>query len=121
MAISHEVIDRKADRLGEEEVNRFRERTPRSRAMFERANSSLPLGVASSFQANDPYPLYLVSGKGSKVTDVDGHDYIDYHNGFGCMVVGHAHPKVREAIEKTAASGTHFAATTETAIELAEE
>jgi glutamate-1-semialdehyde 2,1-aminomutase len=121
MAISNEVIDRKADRLLAEEVDRFQERTPKSRAMFERAHASLPFGVASSFQANDPYPLYLTSGRGSHVTDVDGYDYIDYHNGFGCMVVGHAHPKVREAIDRAAATGTHFAATTETGIAFAEE
>jgi glutamate-1-semialdehyde 2,1-aminomutase len=121
MAISNEVIDRKADRLQAEEVARFEERTPKSRALYERARESLPLGVASSFQTNDPYPLYLIGGKGSHVTDVDGHEYIDYHNGFGCMAVGHAHPKIREAIEKAAATGTHFAATTETGVVLAEE
>ena len=121
MAISNEVIDRKADRLQAEEVHRFEERTPKSRALYERACESLPLGVASSFQTNDPYPLYLIGGKGSHVTDVDGHEYIDYHNGFGCMVVGHAHPKIREAIEKAAATGTHFAATTEAGVILAEE
>src|SRR5918999_1472228 len=81
----------------------------------------MPFGVASSFQAGDPYHIYLASGQGSHVFDVDGNQYIDYHNGFGCMVVGHAHPKIKEAIERAAASGTHFAATTETAVALAEE
>jgi len=81
----------------------------------------MPFGVTSSFQAGDPYPLYLAEGRGSRVTDVDGNSYIDYHNGFGCMVVGHAHPKVREAIEKAAATGTHFATTTESAVLMAEE
>src|SRR5918999_6127911 len=81
----------------------------------------MPFGVASSFQAGDPYHIYLQSGSGSHVTDVDGNDYIDYHNGFGCMVVGHAHPKIRAAIERAAASGTHFAATTETGVAFAEE
>ncbi len=81
----------------------------------------MPFGVASSFQAGDPYPIYLESGRGSHVRDVDGNEYIDYHNGFGSMIVGHAHPKIRQAMEKAAASGTHFAATTLPAIELAEE
>jgi glutamate-1-semialdehyde 2,1-aminomutase len=121
MAISNELIDQRADRLKEQEVDRYRERTPASRAMFERAEKSLPLGVTSSFQVGEPYPLYLASGKGSRVTDVDGHSYIDYHNGFGCMVVGHAHPRVQAAIDRAAASGTHFAATTESGIEFAEE
>jgi glutamate-1-semialdehyde 2,1-aminomutase len=121
MALSNELIDRKADRLKEQEIDRYKERTPKSRALFERAEKSLPLGVASSFQVGDPYPMYLTSGKGSHVTDVDGHSYIDYHNGFGCMVVGHAHPRVRAAIERAAEAGTHFAATTESGIEFAEE
>jgi glutamate-1-semialdehyde 2,1-aminomutase len=121
MAISNELIDRKADRLKEQEVDRYKDRTPTSRALFERAEKSLPLGVTSSFQVGEPYPMYLTSGKGSHVTDVDGHSYIDYHNGFGCMVVGHAHPRVRAAIERAAEAGTHFAATTESGIEFAEE
>jgi glutamate-1-semialdehyde 2,1-aminomutase len=121
MALSNELIDRKADRLKEQEIDRYKERTPKSRVLFERAEKSLPLGVASSFQVGDPYPMYLTSGQGSHVTDVDGHSYIDYHNGFGCMVVGHAHPRVRAAIESAAAAGTHFAATTESGIEFAEE
>ncbi len=46
--------------------------TPRSRALFERASKSMPLGVASSFQAADPYPIYLERGLGAYVWDVDG-------------------------------------------------
>lgn len=121
MAISNEVIDRHAERLHAEEVERYGNRTPKSRELYERAHASLPFGVASSFQAGEPYPLYLESGKGSHVTDIDGNDYIDYHNGFGCMVVGHAHPKIREAIQRAAASGTHFAATTASGVAFAEE
>ncbi|MGH2807670.1 MAG: aspartate aminotransferase family protein, partial [Actinomycetota bacterium] len=104
----------------EEETARFVERTPRSAAMFERAAASMPFGVTSSFQAGDPHPIYLVSGSGSHVVDVDGNDYIDFHNGFGAMVVGHSHPKIRAAIEQAAATGTHFAATTEAAVVFAE-
>jgi glutamate-1-semialdehyde 2,1-aminomutase len=114
-------IVRSAQQLHEQEVARYEERTPRSRALFERAGASMPFGVASSFQAGDPYPIYLVDGRGSRVNDVDGNGYVDYHNGFGTMVVGHAHPKVVEAIEKAARSGSHFAATTETGVVFAEE
>src|SRR3712207_3127494 len=109
-------LEGRAKRMFEEEVARFVERTPRSAQLFERAGAVMPFGVTSSFQAGDPHPIYLVSGAGSHVKDVDGNDYIDFHNGFGTMVVGHAHPKVRAAIEQAAATGTHFAATTETAV-----
>ncbi len=96
-------------------------RTPASKALFDRAVQSMPLGVASSFQAADPYPIYLDRGKGAEVWDVDGGRYVDFHNGFGAMAVGHAHPKVVEAIERAARRGTHFAVTTETTVALAEE
>lgn len=109
------------EKLLAEELNRFEERTPKSKALFDRAIESMPFGVASSFQAGDPYPIYLASGQGSRVTDLDGNEYVDLHNGFGAMAAGHAHPKVRAAIERAAAGGTHFAATTEAAVSLAEE
>ena len=80
----------------------------------------MPMGVGSSFQAWDPYPVYLREGHGSGVVDVDGNEYLDFHNGFGCMVVGHAHPKVAEAIERAARTGTHFAAPTEPTVRFAE-
>ncbi|MFN2489980.1 MAG: aspartate aminotransferase family protein [Actinomycetota bacterium] len=121
MAVSTQEMDQRAQKVLHEEVSRYTERTPRSRALYERAERAMPFGVTSSFQVGDPYPMYLTSGRGSRVTDVDGHSYVDYHNGFGTMVVGHAHPKVRAAIEKAAGAGTHFAATTETAVEFAEE
>ena len=121
MAVSTPTIDRRAQEVLRQELARYREQTTRSAELFERASKSLPFGVTSSFQVGDPYPIYLKEGRGSRVTDVDGNTYIDYHNGFGTMVVGHAHPKVRAAIERAAAAGTHSAATTETAVELAED
>jgi glutamate-1-semialdehyde 2,1-aminomutase len=121
MAISNEVIDKRAERVLSEELTRYEQRTGKSKVLYERASKAMPFGVASSFQAGDPYPIYLKGGQGSKVTDVDGNSYIDYHNGFGCMVVGHAHPKIRDAIERAASTGTHFAATTEKGVEFAEE
>ncbi|HUY22457.1 MAG TPA: aspartate aminotransferase family protein [Acidimicrobiales bacterium] len=95
--------------------------TPSSHQLFDRARRSMPLGVASSFQAGDPYPIYLSRGKGAEVWDVDGRAYVDFHNGFGSTAVGHAHPAVAAAIERAANSGTHFAVTTEATVVLAEE
>jgi glutamate-1-semialdehyde 2,1-aminomutase len=118
--MSGQVTTVRARQIAEEESARLLERTPGSGRLFERAARSMPLGVASSFQANDPYPLYVREGKGSSVWDVDGNEYVDFHNGFGTMVVGHAHPKVVEAIERAARTGTHFAATTELTVRLAE-
>ncbi|MFN2542987.1 MAG: aspartate aminotransferase family protein [Actinomycetota bacterium] len=114
-------ITARATEIAKVETARLLERTPASAALHERAVRSLPLGVASSFQANDPYPLYVSHGRGSSVWDADGSEYVDFHGGFGAMAVGHAHPKIVEAIDRAARSGTHFAATTETTVAFAEE
>ncbi len=111
----------RAGEIAIRESTRLLESTPESARMFARAVASMPLGVASSFQANNPYPIYLREGRGSQVWDVDGREYVDFHGGFGAMVVGHAHPKVVEAIDRAARTGTHFAVTTETTVALAEE
>ena len=103
------------------ELARLLERTQGSARLFARASKILPFGVVSSFQKMQPYPLYLTRGKGSHVWDQDGTEYLDFHNGFGAMVVGHAHPRVVEAIAEAASRGTHFAVTTEVAVEFGEE
>jgi glutamate-1-semialdehyde 2,1-aminomutase len=96
-------------------------RTAASKALYERALRSMPLGVPSSFQAGDPYPIYLERGLASQVWDVDANQYTDFHGGFGVGVTGHAHPKIVEAITRAASTGTHFAAPTAVTVALAEE
>ena len=73
------------------------------RAMFERAQRVLSAGVASSYQLRDPWPIYLVGGEGSRCIDADGTERIDFHNGFGSMVQGHAHPAISRAVDRAAA------------------
>jgi glutamate-1-semialdehyde 2,1-aminomutase len=119
--MTDDPITARAEEITAREARTLLDRTPASKRMFDRAVRSLPLGVASSFHANDPYPIYVARGQGSRVWDEDGHEYVDFHNGFGTMLVGHAHPKVAEAIERAARSGTHFAATTGIAVTFAEE
>ena len=97
------------------------EATQGSKKLYERAVKHLPYGVASSFQAGDPYPIYIARGEGAHVWDVDDTERVDFHGGFGCNVVGHANPKIVEAIDRAARTGTHFAATTEITVAFAEE
>jgi len=99
----------------------LRLRTRKSGEFVEQAKQVLPGGVASSFQEHSPHPIYIVEGHGSKVTDLDGNEYSDFHNGFGVMVVGHAHPLVAAAIADTASKGTHFAAPNAGAVRVARE
>src|SRR5437588_7003005 len=106
--------------LIESEEAEFNARHGKSRAMTERARRSLPGGVVSSWQSTDPHPVYLVEGHGSKVTDVDGNEYVDFHNGYGAVAVGHPPPRIVEAVSERIAQGSHFAQPTEDAIVVAE-
>src|SRR3982074_2782959 len=96
-------------------------RTPGAAALYRRGRESLSGGVASSYQLRDPWPIYLTTGEGPVVHDVDGHRMWDFHNGFGSRVQGHAHPAIVEAVRERVALGTHFAAVTEDAVVVAEE
>ncbi|HEY0516343.1 MAG TPA: aspartate aminotransferase family protein [Solirubrobacteraceae bacterium] len=107
--------------LIERESARLDERTQRSAEMYRRARESLAGGVASSYQARDPWPIYLTRGEGPVVHDVDGNRMWDFHNAFGSMVQGHAHPAIVRAVNERAPLGTHFAATTEDGVAVAEE
>ena len=102
-------------------MSRLLARTTGSARLFDRAARILPFGVVSSFQKMQPYPIYLDRGRGSHVWDQDGSEYLDFHCGFGAMLVGHAHPRIVEAIAEAACRGTHFAVTTESAVAFAEE
>ena len=97
------------------------ERTPASKQRYERAVKVMPEGVPSSFQENDPWPVYVERGEGTRVWDVDGNEYVDFHNGFGVMCIGHANPTVGAAVKARVDLGTHFAAPTDGSIVVAEE
>src|SRR6476646_7298931 len=119
-ALQHIDRDRVAA-LMERERTRLYERTARSGEYYQRASAVMPGGVPSQFQKNDPWPTYLVRGSGAKVWDVDGNEYVDFHNGFGVMCVGHANPTIAAAVKARMDEGTHFAAPTEGSIIVAEE
>lgn len=103
------------------EAARLDARTKKSAQMYERARQTLSGGVASSYQLRDPWPIYLERGAGAHVWDVDGNQMVDFHNGFGSMVQGHAHPAITEAVAERIVQGTHFAAPTEDAVVVGEE
>src|SRR5947209_14626102 len=116
------VIDRqRIQELIARESRLLDERTQGSAEMYRRARQSLSGGVSSSYQLRDPWPIYLTRGEGPLVYDVDGNRMWDFHNGFGSMVQGHAHPAIVRAVRDRVAEGTHFAATTEDGIAVAEE
>jgi len=84
-------------------------------AAFKEAQKHIPGGVNSpvrSFKSVDGDPLFIASAKGAKVFDIDGHEYVDYVGSWGPMILGHAHPDVIMAIQKTATKGSSFGAPT---------
>ena len=106
--------------LTEKEEQRLEAATPKSFELYQRAVKVMPMGVASTYHARDPYPVYFSHGKGSKIFTIDGQEISDFHNGYGCMVQGHAHPIIVEAIQKRAPLGTQFGLPTEDSVIMAE-
>jgi glutamate-1-semialdehyde 2,1-aminomutase len=95
----------------------------KSDRLFEKARRLLPGGVNSpvrAFKAVGGSPLFIQKAKGSRIWDVDGNKYIDYVCSWGPLILGHAHPRVLEAIRKAAPRGTSFGASTELELKLAE-
>jgi len=96
----------------------------RSDELFERAQRVIPGGVNSpvrAFRSVGGTPYFVARAEGAYVWDVDGRRYIDYVQSYGASIVGHAHPKVVEAITAAAAEGTSYGAPTEREVLLAEE
>ena len=115
------ALGARLDELIAAQEGRFLERQPRSRALLERAGRSLAGGVTSSWQISRPQAVWISHGRGSRVWDADGNEYVDLHGGYGVMAVGHAHPAVVAAVSGRVAKGTHFAQPTAEAIVVAEE
>jgi glutamate-1-semialdehyde 2,1-aminomutase len=95
----------------------------RSARLMERAIKRMPGGVNSpvrAFRSVGGDPLFMERGDGSRIFDADGNSYVDYVMSYGPLILGHAHPEVIEAVERTARKGTTFGAPTELEVELAE-
>ena len=95
----------------------------RSRELMNRARRVIPGGVNSPVRAYKSVggtPPFIASGKGPRITDVNGQSYVDYVGSWGPLILGHAHPAVLRAVRSAAAKGTSFGAPTELEIELAE-
>ena len=93
-------------------------------SLFERARRVTPGGVNSpvrAFKAVGGTPYFVARGEGAYVTDVEGVSYIDYVQSYGASILGHAHPKVVEAVRRAAGEGTTFGAPTPGEVLLGEE
>jgi len=95
----------------------------KSEALFRKAKNYFPGGVNSpvrAFRSVGGTPLFIERGKGSHIWDADGNEYIDFCCSWGPLILGHAHPKVVEAIKQTVEKGSSFGAPTELENKLAE-
>ncbi|MFQ5693258.1 MAG: aminotransferase class III-fold pyridoxal phosphate-dependent enzyme, partial [Nitrospinota bacterium] len=94
----------------------------RSEALYEESLKVMPGGVNSpvrAFRAVGGRPRFVRRGRGSRVWDEDGAEYIDYLASWGPLILGHAHPDVVEAVCEAAKDGTSFGAPTEREARLA--
>jgi len=95
----------------------------KSRGLYQRALSLMPGGVNSpvrAFRAVGGDPVFIIGGKGSSLTDVDGRSYTDYVLSWGPLILGHCHPEVVQALARVIETGTSFGACTPSEVELAE-
>jgi len=97
-----------ARELSKRELVRYVLRTSASERAMARAERVLPLGVASSFQFYEPHPLVMRSAAGSQMTDLDGHEYVDFTMGYGSLFIGHGHPVLSRAVSDQIKRGALF-------------
>jgi glutamate-1-semialdehyde 2,1-aminomutase len=94
----------------------------RSAELYERATKLLPGGVNSpvrAFRSIGRDPIFIASGAGAELTDVDGNTYVDYVCSWGPLIAGHAHPAVVDAVREAAGRGTSYGAPTPGEVDLA--
>jgi len=119
-ASSAPIDSAKVATLLAKEWERFEAQTPQSAAHHARALGPLPLGVPSSFQHWDPYPVAITSAQGAWLTDVDGRKLLDLSMGFGAMLAGHLNPAVIAAVTRALETGTLFVTPSPSATDAAE-
>jgi glutamate-1-semialdehyde 2,1-aminomutase len=95
-------------RLHEGEERKYYERTPRSRELLQRTQSIIPTGHAGGMWYQMPYPVLLERGKGSRVWDVDGNEYLDLRIGDWVLIHGHCNDRIREAVMAQMERGVQF-------------
>lgn len=91
----------------------------KSSDLFSRAKTLMPGGVSSPVRAIKPYPFYVERAAGSHLSTVDGADHVDCCLGYGPLILGHAHPEVREAIERQLEKGWLYGTPTPLELDLA--
>ncbi|HLA17058.1 MAG TPA: aspartate aminotransferase family protein [Candidatus Limnocylindrales bacterium] len=93
----------------------------KSARLFERASALSPGGVQGEGRGSGPFPLYMTRAQGSRITDVDGNEYVDFHASFGAVLLGHNDPRVNAAVKRAMDEhGISFSAANPLEVDLAE-
>jgi glutamate-1-semialdehyde 2,1-aminomutase len=114
------IDPKRVEEILKQEWELFTKQTGKSAEESRRSFQSLPLGVTSSFQHWDPYPISIVSAKGAYMTDVDGRQLLDLSMGFGAMFAGHLNPTVIEEIQTSLKTGMLFVTPSPTSTDAAQ-
>ena len=102
-------------------MGEYEERFAGSKALYSRAQSTVPSGVTHDGRYMKPFPLYVNRASGANKWDVDGHQFIDYAMGHGALILGHGDPDVIAAVHAQLDRGTHYGAGHATEVAWAEQ
>ena len=98
-----------------------RSRRPNREKLFARANAVSPGGVQGEGRGATPYPLFMTRAQGSRIWDVDGNEFIDFHSSFGAVLLGHNDPRINAAVVRAMDEhGVSFSSANPLEVELAE-
>jgi len=98
----------------------YRQKTPSSENLFKRSREVMPGGISHNVHYFPPYPFFVKKGKGSKIWDVDGNDYVDLWMGHYTHILGHHPDVIVEAVQRQAKEGIHWGIVFEQQVEWAE-
>jgi glutamate-1-semialdehyde 2,1-aminomutase len=101
-------------------LERYRAKTRKSAALYERARAVFPSGLTHDSRVLDPYPLFVERAAGPRKWCVDGHEFVDYFGGHGALLLGHCAPELVAAVERQVKLGTHFGSAHELELRWAE-
>ena len=102
------------------ETSSYRAAGARSRELYAHASRVMPGGNTRHSIALAPYPIYAASGRGCRITDVEGDERIDFLNNYTSLILGHADPQVTAAVQRRVSLGSAFTMPTPEDVELAE-
>ncbi|GAH85894.1 unnamed protein product, partial [marine sediment metagenome] len=107
-----------------EELETYQKNRPKSKKLWQKALEVLPGGISHNIRtfglsSIGAFPIFIKSGNGSNLKDIDGNEYLDFWNGHFAMILGHNHPEVQEVIREHSKYGWHFGTNTEYQVELA--